>query len=291
MNCSRVPVRRGEHEHHVVPDRSRVLDFEAHRIIDVFAHYPSQQGKGAGLSALQPARPRTCARSDALYYTSAPAAAPPNDRKSSAPGAQSGYAEASSSCRCPSRPAIDDTERVRELSVRCPRLEPASRRPAAGRRGRRRLLPDRRHVGAASLRCRSDQAAGIAGRHGAQARRHVAVRRDGMEAHQFPVAQPSRLDRPRRTRTGPGRCASCWRCSPTFPTRSPSSGSAASRASPAVRSCGGCARRTASTRRAASRSPCVFDEKAFEGSASSCSARCSTASLPNTRRSTASPKR
>ena len=45
MNCSRVPVRRNEHEHHVVPDRSRTLDFEAHRILDVFAHYPGRKDK------------------------------------------------------------------------------------------------------------------------------------------------------------------------------------------------------------------------------------------------------
>lgn len=35
----RIPVRRNQHEYHIVPDRSRYLDFEPHRIVDVFAHY------------------------------------------------------------------------------------------------------------------------------------------------------------------------------------------------------------------------------------------------------------
>lgn len=35
----RIPVRINEHEHHVVPDRSRMLDFEPHSILDVHAHY------------------------------------------------------------------------------------------------------------------------------------------------------------------------------------------------------------------------------------------------------------
>ena len=45
MNCSRAPVRRGEFEHQVTPDRSRVLDFEAHRILDVYAHYAGRKEK------------------------------------------------------------------------------------------------------------------------------------------------------------------------------------------------------------------------------------------------------
>ena len=45
MSCSRIPITRNEYEHHVVPDRSRWLDFEAHRIVDVFAHYPGNKEK------------------------------------------------------------------------------------------------------------------------------------------------------------------------------------------------------------------------------------------------------
>ena len=41
----RVAVRANQHEYHIVPDRSRYLDFEPHRILDVFAHYPGGQEK------------------------------------------------------------------------------------------------------------------------------------------------------------------------------------------------------------------------------------------------------
>lgn len=35
----RIPVRSNQHEYHVVPDRGRYLDYEPHRILDVYAHY------------------------------------------------------------------------------------------------------------------------------------------------------------------------------------------------------------------------------------------------------------
>ncbi|HEY0441943.1 MAG TPA: type VI secretion system baseplate subunit TssF [Xanthobacteraceae bacterium] len=35
----RVPVKPNTYEYHVVPDRSRYLDYEPHRLIDVYAHY------------------------------------------------------------------------------------------------------------------------------------------------------------------------------------------------------------------------------------------------------------
>lgn len=36
----RIPVKSHQHEYHVVPDRSRPVDFEPHRVLEVFAHYP-----------------------------------------------------------------------------------------------------------------------------------------------------------------------------------------------------------------------------------------------------------
>ncbi len=41
----RIAIRSNQHEYHVVPDRSRYLDFEPHRILDVYAHYPGGQDK------------------------------------------------------------------------------------------------------------------------------------------------------------------------------------------------------------------------------------------------------
>ena len=110
----------------------------------------------------------------------------------------------SCSSRCPSPPASTIRERVRELSVRVPGLQPASGRPAAGRRGRRRLLSGRRHVGPAALRCRHHD--GRANRWsrwsaGAPTRRRSA-RRSGSSIN-FLVAQPSRPRSTTTTRTGP----------------------------------------------------------------------------------------
>jgi type VI secretion system protein ImpG len=41
----RIPIMTSQHEYHVVPDRSRYLDFEPHRILDVYAHYAGGQDK------------------------------------------------------------------------------------------------------------------------------------------------------------------------------------------------------------------------------------------------------
>jgi type VI secretion system protein ImpG len=45
MNLDRVPVQTSQHEYHVVADRSRPLDFEPHRILQVYAHQPGRAGK------------------------------------------------------------------------------------------------------------------------------------------------------------------------------------------------------------------------------------------------------
>ena len=39
-NSDRVQLKPGQFEYHVVPDRSQMVNFEAHRILDVFLHYP-----------------------------------------------------------------------------------------------------------------------------------------------------------------------------------------------------------------------------------------------------------
>jgi type VI secretion system protein ImpG len=64
----RVVVRANQHEYHVVPDRSRYLEYEPHRILDVYAHFAGGQDRA-------PVRPLYSAaldagRSDAgLFYT------------------------------------------------------------------------------------------------------------------------------------------------------------------------------------------------------------------------------
>jgi type VI secretion system protein ImpG len=41
----RIPLKASQHEYHVIPDRSRYLDYEPHRLLDVYAHYPGGREK------------------------------------------------------------------------------------------------------------------------------------------------------------------------------------------------------------------------------------------------------
>ena len=41
----RIAIKSNTHEYHVVPDRSRYLDYEPHRVLDVYAHFPSEKEK------------------------------------------------------------------------------------------------------------------------------------------------------------------------------------------------------------------------------------------------------
>jgi type VI secretion system protein ImpG len=44
-STDRIEVKNNKHEYHVVPDRSRYLDFEPHQILEVYAHYPGARDK------------------------------------------------------------------------------------------------------------------------------------------------------------------------------------------------------------------------------------------------------
>lgn len=44
-SVDRIPVRTNQHEFHVVPDRSRALDYEPHSIVSVYAHYAGGREK------------------------------------------------------------------------------------------------------------------------------------------------------------------------------------------------------------------------------------------------------
>ena len=41
----RIPIKSNTHEYHVVPDRSRYLEYEPHRVLDVYAHFPGAKDK------------------------------------------------------------------------------------------------------------------------------------------------------------------------------------------------------------------------------------------------------
>jgi len=115
MSCSRVPVSRNEHEHHVVPDRSRWLEFEAHRIIDVFAHYTGTREKVRVFPLYS--LPAGVPLSEAVFYTvrRQPRRTTTKERRL---GTQGGYVGTELFLSLGETGDIDDEERVRELSVR-----------------------------------------------------------------------------------------------------------------------------------------------------------------------------
>jgi type VI secretion system protein ImpG len=43
--ADRIALKSNQHEYHVVPDRSHYLDYEPHRLLEVFAHYPGGRPK------------------------------------------------------------------------------------------------------------------------------------------------------------------------------------------------------------------------------------------------------
>ena len=64
MSLDRVPVEASRHEHHLVPDRGRPLDFEPHRVIAVHAHRPGHAGK----TPVHPLYAPRSADGDGLFY-------------------------------------------------------------------------------------------------------------------------------------------------------------------------------------------------------------------------------
>lgn len=116
MQCSRVPVSRREHEHQVIPDRSKWLDYEAHRIIDVFAHYSGERDK-VRVFPLYSLPADNIRLDDAIFYTARrmPRRETAQERRY---GQRSNYVgiETFLSIREPA--SIDDERRIHELSVR-----------------------------------------------------------------------------------------------------------------------------------------------------------------------------
>ncbi len=115
MTTDRVPVRSNQYEYHVVPDRSRYLEFEPHRVLDVYAHY-------AGGSDKVPVRPLYSAAGNArgsndLCYTirRLPRRRTIEERKY---GSSSNYAGSDMFISIGEPAFMDDELSVAELSIR-----------------------------------------------------------------------------------------------------------------------------------------------------------------------------
>jgi type VI secretion system protein ImpG len=61
----RIPLKSSQHEYHVIPDRGRYLDYEPHRLLEVYAHYPGGREK-------VPVQPLYAASLDASQHSSSP---------------------------------------------------------------------------------------------------------------------------------------------------------------------------------------------------------------------------
>jgi type VI secretion system protein ImpG len=116
MQCTRIPIASKEHEHQVIPDRSRWLDYEAHRVVDVFAHYPGRKEKMPVYPLYS--LPTNNQRLDqALYYTVRRLPRVPTEKERRF-GSQSNYAGTELFLSLFEPGGLEDTERVKELSIR-----------------------------------------------------------------------------------------------------------------------------------------------------------------------------
>jgi type VI secretion system protein ImpG len=65
----RVPIKSNSYEYHIVPDRSRYLEYEPHRVLDVYAHFPGVKDKIPVRPLYSASVDRTASSVGGLYYT------------------------------------------------------------------------------------------------------------------------------------------------------------------------------------------------------------------------------
>ncbi|NEU96414.1 type VI secretion system baseplate subunit TssF [Bradyrhizobium uaiense] len=65
----RIPVKSNTHEYHVVPDRSRYLEYEPHQVLEVYAHFPAEKDKRHVRPLYSAEVDRTAASVEGLYFT------------------------------------------------------------------------------------------------------------------------------------------------------------------------------------------------------------------------------
>jgi len=65
----RIAITSNAHEYHVVPDRSRYLDYEPHRVVEVFAHFPGAKDKISVRPLYSASVDPTASSVSRLYYT------------------------------------------------------------------------------------------------------------------------------------------------------------------------------------------------------------------------------
>jgi len=114
--ADRIQLKSSQHEYHVVPDRSHYLDYEPHRILEVFAHYPGGREK-------VPVRPLYSASlhdSSAVFETFFSIRRLPRRRavEEKRTGVSSDYTGTDMFISLSELGGVDDGEAIAELSVR-----------------------------------------------------------------------------------------------------------------------------------------------------------------------------
>lgn len=68
-STDRIAIAPNAHEYHIVPDRSRYLDYEPHRVVEVFAHFPGAKDKVPVRPLYSASVDPTAGSVSRLYYT------------------------------------------------------------------------------------------------------------------------------------------------------------------------------------------------------------------------------
>jgi type VI secretion system protein ImpG len=114
--ADRISVKSNQHEYHVIPDRSRYLDFEPHRVLDVYAHFGGGRDK-VPVHPLYSAGAEGDGGQVGLFYTlrRLPRRRSAEERKY---GSASDYTGTDMFISISEPAGIDDDSAVKELSVR-----------------------------------------------------------------------------------------------------------------------------------------------------------------------------
>ena len=210
----RIAVKSNQYEYQIVPDRSRMLDFEPNRILNVFAHIPGVAQK----VVVEPLYTAAAARSaSGLCYTvrRLPRRRTAEERKY---GHKSDYTGTDMFLSLGERSDPEEVNRVAELSVQalCTNRHLPEHLPVGDGGADFRFLDDVQ----LEVRCIAGPTRplepiltfdGRQGRRGGDRRCRLAHR-------QYAEPQSSRAACTAQAAKAASRCAKCSRCSPTCPT-------------------------------------------------------------------------
>ena len=181
-STDRVPVNSNQHEYHVVPDRSRNLDFEPHRILERLRPLSAAAPTRCPRPPLYSAEGETSGRRRSIY-TVRRMPRRRTAREKQIWGLVGLYRHGHVHLSC-SSPRRRRTTSASPSSASGALLQSAPDRATAGRRRRRRFSSHRQYGARSSLRRRADAAARAGRRAIAQPQPRPPIRQGHLAAHQ-----------------------------------------------------------------------------------------------------------